>query len=114
LVVAINRLIDKYGVDVKLKTRSESVDSDGRVTYSYSNTLDCKAIIYPISGATEIWLVAGYRQSADYILSFKETVPVSVGDVVEYDNEEIEITEKVIQKLGSTTYYIEATGRRVK
>ena len=113
MTVAIRRLIDKYGVDVKIKARKETVDSDGRVEYSYSSTIETKALIYPISGATEVWFVAGYRQSADYILSFKDTVPVSVGDVVEYEGEEIEIAEKILHKLGSETYYIEAVGRRV-
>jgi len=109
----INKLIDKYGTSVKIKHRTETLDTDGRVTVTYPTTIETKCILYPTTGMREEWYVIGVDYPVDYVASFKSTVPVSVGDVVLNGSEELEVKEKVNRSLGRESYYIEVLLRRV-
>jgi len=107
-MITVRKLIEKFGTSVRIKRRSESVDSDGHVTYSYDTIIEDKCLWSPASGFMEEWYRVGYEESVDRLATFKSSSTISVGDIVVFpDNSEYEVREIVERQFGDTLYSYE-------
>lgn len=89
-----NQLIKKNGMDIKIKKRIETLDSDGNVTFTYNDALDSKAWIVEIGPIREEFLIVGYTEPIDYIGMFKHDEDINIGDIVVLDDDtETEVRE---------------------
>ena len=91
----MNKMIDSYGMSVKIKKLSYTVDEDKRITgESYSDTIETKALISPFRGYTESYLPYGYSIEGDYSGYFHSTVDININDrVVLSDNTSSKVNE---------------------
>lgn len=130
--ITIQKLIRKHGDNIKILTRKEEVDSDGRVKFTYPNTISTKGLLYAASGLRETWLEIGYPEDIDYVVcitpqegefnpeefhgeEFYTGVTVSVGDLILLSNSyKLEVREIVPRGLGYKKDYYECLCRKVE
>lgn len=130
--LGIKKLMRREGDNIKIITRTETVDSDGRVVYTHPNTISTKALIYAASGLRDTWLEIGYGSDIDYVVcispiigefqfeeffgdEFYTGTTVSVGDFILLSNNyKLEVREIVPRGLGFKKEYWEVLCRKVE
>jgi len=98
----VNRLIQKFGMDIKIKKRVETVDSDGNVIFTFKDPVDARAWIIPAGTIREEWFIVGYNQPIDYLGIFKHNEDINIDDQVILDDDTVtEVREIFIRKMGT-------------
>jgi len=115
--VIFNKLIDMYGIDVNVRRRTETVDDDGDISYTYPETIRVRAQVSELTGYTEEWESPGLKEDADYLITFKNGTKVDVGDMITWTREgsyntiQCEVITRLYRKTGSRVDYIETLSR---
>ena len=94
----VSKIIEDQGQDIKIYTKSETVDDDGNVvSESYSNTIETKAWVMPrFASIHEEYDLYGFKNEGDYTMSIGSTIPIRINDkVVLNDGEVLEVREIV-------------------
>ena len=106
-------LIRKRGDTVYVLPRVETVDSDGHAIYSYTSTIETKALMASASGIREDWLIVGVQNPYDALAMFYPKESINAGDLIKcLDGSLYEVDQVIPRRVGSQLYYQETLLRR--
>jgi len=114
--LVLKKLIRREGETISILNRTETEDSDGRVTYAYTNTITTKGLVYDASGVRQSWYEIGFNEDIDYVLclnAYEMETTISVGDLVTLSNgNKAEVREILPRGVGFNIDYQEILLKR--
>jgi hypothetical protein len=113
--LSLKKLFRKYGDSIQILRRTETIDNDGRVVYTYPNTISTYGLLYSASGLRETWYEIGFKEDIDYVICLDATISIDVGDLILLSNNyKLEVREIIPRTVGYKTDYLEILGRKVE
>lgn len=113
--LAVKKLVRKYGDNISILRRTETTDSDGRVVYTYPDTISTYGLLYAASGLRETYLEIGFSEDIDYVINVDATISVDIGDLIKLsNNDKVEVREVLPRTLGYKVDYKECLCSKVE